>query len=406
MKMEGGPLAYESQRASSPLSLSEEATLAFAACGITGCALAELPYTEGGNIMTHLVGRTVASGDAMHSVSLFVISDDGVHWVKRPQDFAAAEIPEIVNLGRSGRMEEWYARGSVIVGDKRVDVPREVPFVPGFNQWSANVPGSTYFVPVNELSMLYINVVLAAFSEDMAYFILDDRNGFAPAGIGKFARSRGGHLRDDFAGGRVATVSAIETWLCEFAAIEQGGMLQNLGLTAEALGLGGFMQFAAHPWIWMETLGFRMQQIAFSKLAGLGAVRGALVKLLGKDAPIPTPVGLEVGAKALLKPFCPPYYPDMRTAVRAYVEYKFAAGSGTLRNATNTAWKDGGAVQNGIPGYSERTIEAAADYCDYVYRRYGRFPSTTGPFRSVLAYQAHRLDPQFYGKYYKPDGVR
>ena len=68
MRLNGGPLTYKSMRPSRPLSLEEEAALAFAGCGITGPVLAELPYDSGdeheaggGNIMINLVGRTVAS---------------------------------------------------------------------------------------------------------------------------------------------------------------------------------------------------------------------------------------------------------------------------------------------------------------------------------------------------------
>jgi hypothetical protein len=93
MSLNGGPLAYHSMHASQPLSLEEEAALAFAGCGITGFALADLPYESGdtpeaggGNIMTHFVGRTVASGDAMHNITLFVVNDEGVWMLKRPQD--------------------------------------------------------------------------------------------------------------------------------------------------------------------------------------------------------------------------------------------------------------------------------------------------------------------------------
>jgi len=47
MNLAAAPLAYRS--ASEPLSLGEEeeAALAFAACGVTGHALAELPYASG-----------------------------------------------------------------------------------------------------------------------------------------------------------------------------------------------------------------------------------------------------------------------------------------------------------------------------------------------------------------------
>ena len=57
-----------------------------------------------------------------------------------------------------------------------------------------------------------------------------------------------------------ATIGFLETWLCEFIAIEQGGMLQNLVLLTRALGLRGFLHFAAHPFIWFQTLGFRKQE--------------------------------------------------------------------------------------------------------------------------------------------------
>ena len=74
MNLPTGPLAFRSQRAPEPLREDEESALAFAACGVTGYALAELPYgpsatpeSSGGNIMTHFIARTIASGDAMHA---------------------------------------------------------------------------------------------------------------------------------------------------------------------------------------------------------------------------------------------------------------------------------------------------------------------------------------------------
>src|SRR6266700_4562474 len=47
MRLNGGPLAYASAHEPEPLNLAEEATLAFAACGITGYTMAELPYQAG-----------------------------------------------------------------------------------------------------------------------------------------------------------------------------------------------------------------------------------------------------------------------------------------------------------------------------------------------------------------------
>ncbi len=410
MHLDGGPLSYQSECPPQPLTVEEEAALAFAACGITGPLLAELPYQSGGaaesgsgNILIHLAGRTVASGDAVHCGIVFVINDDGVWMLKRPQDFPRLEIAELAQTARAHRFVELYEKSRVRIADQRLDIPRELPFTPPFNKWSSNLPGTTFFLPVSELSAFYINILLTAFGEEFSYFLVDDHNGYKPAGVGAFARSKGGHLYDNPSDWRLATVSLFESWLSEFAALEQGGILQNLGLMTQALGLGGFAHFAAHPFAWMQTLGFRMEELPFSRLIGAGLLMKLLMKILKKDVPVPTAIGLERHGDVLIKPFCPPYYRTMEDAVLAFVDYKFARGTGTLRDGGKaTAWRDGAAVQAGIPVYSEQAIAATIAYCEYIYARYGRFPANIGPFRTVLAYQAHHLDLEFYDAFYKP----
>jgi hypothetical protein len=404
MRLNGGPLTYQSTRPPQALSLEEEALLAFAACGVTGYALAELPYQTGdqpdagsGNIMTHFVGRTVPSGDAMHDCAVFVLNDQGTWLLRRPQEFPRAEIPNLVQAAHAHRFVELYQKSRVQIADHRADLPRQWPFVAPFNKYSANVPGTTYFLPVVELTALYINVMLSFFDDEFAMFAVDDHNGYQPAGVARFARLAGGHLYDDPKGGRVATVSGMEAWICEFCSIEMGGILQNLGLMATALGLGGFPHFAAHPG-WLRALGFRSVPLAVSKMMGLPSQPGGPVMDLA--------VGLERGGEALLRPYCPPYYKNMEEAVRAFVDYKYAPGTGTFRDGgTVTGWKDGATVQAGIPKYSERTIEAVIAYCDYIYQRYGRIPGNTGPFRTLLAFQAHHLDTDFYDRFYRPEAL-
>lgn len=87
--------------------------------------------------------------------------------------------------------------------------------------------------------------------------------------------------------GRTTTVASLESWLYEFAAIEQGAILQNLGLMSQALGLGGFPHFAAHPFGWLRALGFRMVEVPFSRIVG------AEPAAPGVDIPVPIAVGLE-----------------------------------------------------------------------------------------------------------------
>jgi hypothetical protein len=413
MRLNGGPLAYASAHEPAPLSLAEEATLAFAASGITGYTMAELPYQAGdvaeaggGNIIVHLVGRTTFSADAAHLVTVFVLNDDGVWLLKRPQDYPRLEVPELVEAAREQRWLDLYEKSRVRIADRRLDVPREPPFVPPFNKWSANVRGATYFLPIAELSGLFINVLLAAFDEEVGYFVVDERNNFQPAGVARFARSKGGYLHDDLTEGRAATVSLLDTWLYEFAAVEQGAILQNLALVTAALGLGGFPHLASHPFGWFQAFGFRMTDIPFSRTIGAGPLMKGLLRVLKKDIPIPTAVGLERDGQVLIKPFCPPYYRSMEEAVLAFVDYKYAQGQGTLRDGGAASnWRDGAAVQAGIPRYSDQAIAATIACCEYLYQRYGRIPATNGPFRTLMAYQAHHLDADFYKKFYRPEAI-
>lgn len=49
-------------------------------------------------------------------------------------------------------------------------------------------------------------------------------------------------------------------------------------------------------------------------------------------------------------------------------------------------------------------------YCDYVFKRYGRFPAYSAPFRTVIGFQVCHVDVDFYDLFYSsesiPDTVR
>src|SRR6185436_14369860 len=143
-------------------------------------------------------------------------------------------------------------------------------------------------------------------NEHTGAFILDERNNFLPAGLSKFARDHGGHLECDPHKGRVATIRQVEQFVTEFVTIEQGMMLQNLGLMAQALGLGGFPSFANHEFAWFEALGFRLGRMPASRYLAAGPLVSFGLKLLGKDVEVPYPLGLETNGHPLLKAYCPP----------------------------------------------------------------------------------------------------
>jgi hypothetical protein len=407
MRIPAGPFQYTSPLKPIPLTDEEEAALAFAACGVTGYALADLSYgpKEGGSMLVGRLGRTVASPDAVNAVAVLVTNDRGTWLLKRPQDFAAAEFPELVRLARNGALTDLYKRGRIQLSDRRAAPPLDAGYNFSINRWSLYAPGTTYFLPIIETTALTINALLELFGEDMAIFLRDERAWFRPAGVGRFARSKGGHLHDKPHDLRTATIQVMETALLESMATEHGMVLQNLALMTEALGLGGFPNFARHEYSWFKVAGFRMQSMPASRYAGGPRVLSALANAFGRDPLLEYPIGLEKDNQVLLKPFCPPYHKSMEDAVRAFVETKFGT-DGTYRGGVQqSAWLDAASGIAEIPAPSAAALQATIGYCDYVFRRYGRFPAYTAPFRTIIGFQVCRVDVDFYDRFYAPDAV-
>jgi hypothetical protein len=407
MSIPAGPLQYASPRQPVPLTEDEEAALAFAACGVTGYALADLSYgpNEGGSMLVGRLSRTVASPDAVNAVAVLVTNDRGTWLLKRPQDFSAAEFPELVGLARSGALTDLYKRGRIQLSDKRAAPPLGSGHNFSINRWSLYAPGTTYFLPIVETTALTINALLELFGEDMGIFLRDERAWFRPAGVGRFARSKGGHLHDKPHDLRTATIQVMETALLESMATEHGMVLQNLALMAEALGLGGFPNFARHEYSWFKAAGFRLHSMPASRYAGGPRALSALANAFGRDPLLEYPIGLEKDNRVLLKPFCPPYYKSMEDAVRAFVQTKFGT-DGTYRGGMRrSAWLDAVSHTAEIPAPSAAALQATIGYCDYVFRRYGRFPAYTAPFRTIIGFQVCHVDVDFYATFYDPDAV-
>lgn len=407
MTIPGGPLAFRSRQEPSPLTEDEEAVLAWAACGVTGPALADLCYAagQGGNIMAGLTGRTVASGDGLQTVALVVMNDRGTWLQPRPQDLPAAEIGQLIDDSRREAFTAAWQRTRIPLAPGRVH-PRVEPIVNiNANRWSLHVPGSSYFLPIGDLTPMYLNGLLEILNEDTGVYVLDERRHYQPAGLARFARSRGGHLDDDPAHGKVITIRQLEQFVTDFVNLEMGMVIQNLGLMTQALGLGGFPHFANHEFAWFEALGFTMSRMPASRYLGTGALVAAGLKLLGKDVPVPLALRLEREGRTLMQALCPPHFESMTAAVRHMVDRKFGRNGIFRGGAPVTGWKNPGATTGAVPGVTDRAVAATTAYCEYVWQRYGRFPVHVPPFRCGLGHQAMRLDPEFYDRFYQSDAL-
>jgi hypothetical protein len=407
MHLEYGPMSHKSAHAPMPLSEEEEAYLAFAGCGITGRAMMELEYSQGrgGSMIGGYLARTIGSPDAAHNVSLAIVNDSGTYLMRRPQDFEPAEFEEIEALANEGNVVEMYRRSRIQLSDRRLDAPLQPPFNLPVNQWDLYPKGSTYFVPIGEYTLMYIIGVLEFLDEEMGVFIVDDRRGFRPAGLKRFARSRGGHLFDNPTDGRVITIQQVESMVHAIVQVELGQMIQNLGLMAHALGLGGFPNFAGHDFAWLRALGFRMVDVPALSYLGAGGLTRTVASFLGRNPPVPFAIGLEKDGKPLLKPYCPPYYPSMKDAVMAFLERKFGSQGLFREGIKHSQYKDPATLGSAAKPQRPHAIEAVIAYCEYVYETYGRFPGYTAPFRTSVGFQVVHLDLEFYQKFYRPEAV-
>ena len=249
-ELDGGPLSYRSQHDPVPLTAEEEAVIVFAGAGMTGYALSEAPFAPGrepdsssGNILTSPFGRTIATPDGINTAILFVINDDGAFQIRRPQDYPRESLSELAELARRHEFVELYDRAKIRVTDRRPEVLRQPPVTPPFNRWSTNLPGSTYFVIVSDITPLLFSLIFFLLGEAMEFMVYDERNHYRPAGLKRFMRSKGGRLHDDPNESRVGSILDFESYLMELAGVEQGLMLQNMQLAVEGLGLGGLPAF-------------------------------------------------------------------------------------------------------------------------------------------------------------------
>ena len=142
-----------------------------------------------------------------------------------------------------------------------------------------------------------------------------------------------------------------------------------------------------------------------NRYVGAGRLASLAMKLLKRNPSIPYPIGLERDGEILLKPFCPPYFKTMAEAVRAVVEIKYGANGIFRRPGHGSAWPKHDELVQQIQPVSEATIQAVIAYCEYLWKRYGRFPVYMPPYRTVLGFQACHLDAEFYDRFYRPEAL-
>jgi hypothetical protein len=404
-----GSMSWTSTEPRTPLTELEEAIL-IAMTGCTGLTMPDRPFSDPGNgnpIMAkpnlNMAGRTAGSPDNAQGTHFFLINDTGTFFLRT--------LPPLTDGSASPFDPETLcvraAEAKVRLLDHRLDVPpgkRDFPAYLDSNRFLSNLPGTTVLFPVVDLSRQYINgmMYLLTQPEGARPAIVDDRNFYRLAGVRKWVSS--GFLNEDIK----LPLGAI--WAMR-TQVEADLLLQNLMLTADAMGLGAWIHASIAPPIMLGDPKFRD---TYGAMLGFDWVvpRWRPADLLRWQVPLPrysdlraTAVGLRHDGEHLIKAMCPPNYDTMSDAVDAVVAEKFGPkgiytdeelfariyrgdfGTQYLRQASN---------------YSADVIACTRDICTYIYETHGRFPAHCDTIHVPGVWlQAHHVENGYYERFFR-----
>src|SRR6187399_1229894 len=322
-----GGLSYDSANKPAKLSALEEAIL-IVSTGLTGLsAMHDVPLQrkdggqELGTPLVNILSRSASSPDNSQTTSFFMLNDEGTWLIRQPKGDSAAEL--LRNLPpqwEDWKETDWLATAQAVkikLFDRRVDFPRTWPYYLGWNKQLSNLPGTTVFLPIVDLTRQMINVLLIVLSEPDGQrpLFIDDWQKFRPKTlidcvawlgslvglvpeisyqpIGGVKRARGGFVNP----ANVAPLGLASAMRTDYEALFH---MQNLMLMAQAMGLGGWIHASVPaPYIF--------QRDATKELFGLGFRIEPPTKKWHRSPPLPSTQPNPVGLDGILEGLCPPY---------------------------------------------------------------------------------------------------
>ena len=406
--VDAGSMSYASDQQRFPLTELEEAVL-IAVTGCTGLTMPDRPFNDPRThqpIMAkpnlNMVGRTAGSPDNAQGTHFLLINDTGTYYLRKlPPDGSGASVldPDAL-LARA-------AQSKVQLLDRRIDVPdgnRDFPAYLDSNRFLSNLPGTTILFPVVDLSRQYINAIMYLLTQPAGArpTIVDDRNFYRKAGVKKWVDN--GFLNKDIKL-PLGNLGAMRTQ------IEADLLLQNLMLTADAMGLGAWIHASISPPVLLGDPKFRKRYGAMLDFDWV-VPRWKVADIVRWGVPLPmaaavraNAVGLRRLGEPLIKAMCPPNYPTMADAVDEVVAEKFGPGG----IYTDVALFEriyrgefGAKYLQEASNYSADVIACTRDVCTYIYETHGRFPAHTEAIHVPGAWlQAHHVEEGYYERFFR-----
>jgi hypothetical protein len=408
-ELKAGSMTYQSTQKPDPLSELEEAIL-IAMTGHTGLTMPDRPFQDpstGAFVMAKpnlsMHGRTAGSPDNAQGTYFFMINDSGTYFLKRIP-FTAIESPFAPST-----LIERARQTKVRILDRRVDVAdRNFPAYLDSNRFLSNLPGTTVFFPVVDLSHQYINGLMYLLTQPEGHrpTLVDDRNFYRPAGVSKWVRNK--FLNKNLIV-PLGSIGALRTQ------IEADLLLQNLMLVAEAMGLGAYIHGSISPPV---LLGDPKYKGRYGEMLGFDFVTPPfrLLDIIRWQILLPWhsnlrahPVGLkDDNNEPLIKGKCPPYYGSMKEAVSDVMAGKFGP-QGIYKDSKLFAkiYKAdyGDRYLEEAAEYSDDVIQCVTDVCQYLLDTHGRFPAHVDAIHVPGVWiQVHHPDMEYYDRFFE-DGL-
>ncbi len=403
-----GSMSYTSDQPRMPLSDLEEAVL-IALTGCTGLTMPDRPFDDPRNgepIMAkpnlNMLGRTAGSPDNAQGTHFFLINDSGTYFLRKlpPASDGASPLEPEVLLARA-------EQAKVGILDHRVDVPdgnRDFPAYLDSNRFLSNLPGTTILFPVVDLSRQYINGMMYLLTQPQGArpTIVDDRNFYRLAGVKRWVKN--GFLNEDLKL-PLGVIWAMRTQ------IEADLLLQNLMLTADAMGLGAWIHATISPPVLLGDPKFRK---TYGRMLGFDFVtpRWKPADVLRWQVPLPraaalraNAVGLRHQGEHLIKAMCPPNYESMAAAVDAVIADKFGPnGIYTDEGLFQRIYKGefGAKYLQEASDYSADVIACTRDICTYIFETHGRFPAHCEAIHVPGVWlQTHHVEHAYYDRFFR-----
>jgi len=377
MEIPEGPMKYKSALPATPLDEFERSVIIASGLGVSGWHHG-IPYSSAQNGLCNYslryTGRTFPSAAGIGNVDLFYTDDSGTYFVST-KDSDGEETWANEKLSTAELLIKEVGGRTTQISNSRIAPPRAAPHYSAHNLWNGNTEGSTLFIPaanVSEQLLAFLFIIVGS-----GYTVVDDLKQRNAGSLDKFLDSG---LIDQK---KKYPLSYMEQYVLSTSAVEMGMLGHNMALSLQPLGLGGWFYSGINPF----------------SVMGLSAKKG--IPGLGFDFErkegwgVPNPVGIE----GLYECYSPPFYPDMRAATEALLEKKFGPG-GTYDPNTPGPFQDP-EMKGEASRPSKDVVNCVAEVAQYIYDTYGKFPGTVPSIFVRYYVQAHRLDLDFYDRYFK-----